>query len=65
MNDHAVIMSKPPPQFGGGNKIDGGADPLLLDAQRRDLDEAGGVNARNETLIGGPPSRRSAQQNRW
>src|SRR5262245_51913860 len=47
MDDHSIVMAKPAPHFRLVAKVDGGPDPLLLNTERRNLEKARRVDARD------------------
>ena len=54
MHDDAVVMPQPRPKRRWIGEVDGNPNPLLLDAERGDLEEAGGVDTNHL-----PPYRRT------
>ena len=65
VHDHPIVVTELRPGLGRIDEIDDRADPLLLDAERGDLEEAGRIDARHASPgSAGRPSRRSARAHR-
>lgn len=55
MDDDSIVVAERGPRLGRAREVDGPTDPLLLDPEGGDFQEASGVNADHLPLMGYTP----------